>query len=161
MPGPTGAGAVRLSQLVAQLLQLPALQELDLHGNGGLLAGSGVPQQLALLTQLQRLDLSSCGLTGPLPDLGALSELRHLNFSGNTGVRRSSMLPLWGSLGALEELDLSLCELGGPLPSTWAAMQRLRVLQLACSTTGRFSGPLPDAWGLLARLEAVNVSGCG
>jgi Ran GTPase-activating protein (RanGAP) involved in mRNA processing and transport len=75
-----------------------SLQELDLSFNPRL--EGKLPDYWGRLTNLQRLDLSNCGLSGKLPTTWvALQNVVSINLSNNMlGGERCSWV-LWGSVG--------------------------------------------------------------
>lgn len=97
--------------------------------------------------------LARQGLTGPIPPtLGALSQLRTLNLSGNglTGP----IPPELGLLGELEALDLGLNALTGPIPPELGALSQLKALRLPENS---LTGSIPRELGRLARLEELQL----
>lgn len=64
------------------------MQVLNMSGNAAVFQGSSIPAALNKLKQLKRLDMSACGLTGPLPGaLASLQNLELLDLSMNAGER--------------------------------------------------------------------------
>ncbi|KAH9692381.1 protein kinase domain-containing protein [Citrus sinensis] len=121
------------------------LQGLDL---GGIFA----PNSLTKLDQLRVLGLQNNSLTGPIPDLSGLVNLKSLFLDHNffTGSFPPSLL----SLHRLKTLDLSYNNLSGPLPKELASQGRLYSLRL---DVNRFNGSIPPL--NQSSLKIFNVSG--
>ncbi|OQU85751.1 hypothetical protein SORBI_3004G300701 [Sorghum bicolor] len=116
-----------------------ALQELYLSRNG---FSGGVPPQLALLGALTRLELQHNALAGPLPRLGAMRSLVHLDVSGNalSGSPLAAPGTLPPSLWSVAARNNSF---SGPLSAAaLAALPAVRVLDL---TGNAVSGAVPAA----------------
>ncbi|CAL9150497.1 probable inactive receptor kinase At5g67200 [Musa acuminata AAA Group] len=107
---------------------------LEAGGLAGVFAGGTLDR----LDQLRILSLKANSLTGPLPDLSPLLNLKALFLSRNrfVGAFPASVL----SLHRLRTLDLSYNNLSGPIPPSLAALDRLYALRLE---SNRFSGPIP------------------
>ena len=99
---------------------------------------------LGRLSELTHLQLSGNSIGGTIPrELGSLSKLVHLDLSGN---KLSGTIPHeLGSLSKLAYLDLSSNQLGGAIPSTLANIEGLRTLKLSGDQT-RYdtSGCVPE-----------------
>lgn len=101
------------------------------------------------LPHLARLDVSSCGLTGPLPPALPAS-LVYLDISGNDFG--SALPPSWSSLTRLETLKAETCRLTGVLTPAWGeAMRRLKYVRVGGNPD--LTGPLPEAWCNMTALE--------
>ncbi|KAJ8461243.1 hypothetical protein OPV22_034169 [Ensete ventricosum] len=107
---------------------------LEAAGLAGVFAGGTLDR----LDQLRILSLKANSLTGPLPDLSPLLNLKALFLSRNrfVGAFPASVL----SLHRLRTLDLSYNNLSGPIPPSLAALDRLYALRLESNL---FSGPIP------------------
>lgn len=104
------------------------------------------------MDQLRVLVLRNNSLSGPLPDLSSLSNLRSLlldrnSFSGDFPL---SLLSLY----KLRVLDLSFNNFSGQIPAGILRLDRLTSLKLQFN---RFNGPLPPL--NQSALESFNVSG--
>lgn len=112
----------------------PRIRGLVLEGLGGT-----IPPELARLTALVSLDLSSSYLDGPIPAaLGNLAALEHLDLSGNglTGPIPAEL----GELANLTHLDLRNNALAGSIPAGLGALPRLERLYL---TGNQLTGCIP------------------
>ncbi|PRQ27737.1 putative protein kinase RLK-Pelle-LRR-III family [Rosa chinensis] len=121
------------------------IQDLDL---GGVFA----PDTLTRLDQLRVLSLQNDSLTGPVPDLSGLFNLKtlfldHNSFSGSLPHSLSS-------LHRLRTLDFSYNNLTGPLPEWLSGLNRLYYLRLEWN---RFNGTVPPL--NQSSLQTFNVSG--
>ncbi|KAF8692998.1 hypothetical protein HU200_039367 [Digitaria exilis] len=136
LSGNAFSGAIPASLFAAN----SGLQELYLSRN----AFSGeVPPQLALLGGLTRLELQQNGLAGPLPRLGAMRSLSHLDVSANA-LSGSSPLAAPGLLppSILSVVARNNSFSGQVSAAALAALTDLRVLDL---TGNAVSGVLPAA----------------
>ncbi|KAL3505131.1 hypothetical protein ACH5RR_034972 [Cinchona calisaya] len=102
------------------------------------LGGIVAPNSLTRLDQLRVLSLQNNSLTGPLPDLSGLVNLKVLFLSHNffTGFIPPSIT----TLHRLKTLDLSHNNLTGPLPISLNNLDRLYLLWL---DSNRFNGSIP------------------
>lgn len=102
------------------------------------LRGTFPPNTLTRLDQLRVLSLHNNSLTGPIPDLSSLINLKSLSLSRNffSGAFPLSIL----SLHRLTILDLSFNNLTGLIPVNLTALDRLYSLKLEWN---RFSGTVP------------------
>ncbi|WVZ59887.1 hypothetical protein U9M48_009976 [Paspalum notatum var. saurae] len=121
-----------LSELPESFGDLRCMVHLDMSHCSQIKELPAMPQSLSGLTQLQYLNLSSCGYVAQLPEtIGSLINLRYLNMSS---CYRLARLPeAIGSLINLRYLNMSSC---------------YRLVQL------------PEAIGSLINLEHLNMSGC-
>ncbi|KAJ4962735.1 hypothetical protein NE237_022674 [Protea cynaroides] len=122
---------------------------LVLEGFG--LSGSFAPNTLTRLDQLRVLSLQNNSLSGPIPDLSDLANLRTLFLDHNSFF--GSFPPSILSLHRLKTLDLSSNNLTGVLPSGLIALDRLYYLRL---DNNRFYGSVPPL--NQSSLEIFNVS---
>lgn len=100
-----------------------------------------------------RLDLEANSLTGPIPpEIGQLTELRHLNLSSNglTGP----IPPEIGNLRSLTDVNLAHNALSGPIPPEVGQLTGMTSLWLG---RNRLSGPVPPAIDRLTRLERLDL----
>ncbi|CAM6089550.1 unnamed protein product [Calypogeia fissa] len=98
-----------------------------------------VPSDTTQLSPLTLLDLSSNGLTGPIPGkLGSISTLQILNLSNNS---LSGQIPSQlDGLSSLRDLDLSMNQLTGPIPPLLpSSLTQLNV------SRNNLSGPIPKS----------------
>ncbi|KAL9461349.1 hypothetical protein AB3S75_004366 [Citrus x aurantiifolia] len=103
------------------------------------LRGTFPPNTLTRLDQLRVLSLHNNSLTGPIPDLSSLINLKSLSLSRNffSGAFPLSIL----SLHRLTILDLSYNNLTGLIPVNLTALDQLYSLKLEWN---RFSGAVPS-----------------
>ena len=107
--------------------------ELLLSGNGL----SGPLPDLGALIYLKILDASYNQISGPIPDLGALTNLRDLYLSSN---QLTGSIPDLSALTKLTSLDLGFNQLTGSFPDL-SALTDLTSLTFG---SNQLSGPLPD-----------------
>ena len=109
---------------------------------------SGPLPDLSALSQLRDLRLHENELSGEIPDLSALDSLNKLNLSRN---RFSGSIPDLSALDRLEWISLSHNDLTGPFPSL-SASARMKQLDFSAN---QLSGPFPDlsAFTELSTLE--------
>lgn len=114
---------------------------------GGILA----PNTLSKLDQLRVLSLQNNSLTGPLPDLSGLFNLKVLFLDHNffSGTIPLSLI----TLHRLKTLDLSYNNLTGQVPVAFNNLDRLYYLRL---DSNRFNGSVPPL--NQSTLETFNIS---
>ena len=97
------------------------------------------------------LFLNNNQLSGPIPELSALTELQRLYLAIN---KLSGTIPELTALTKLQDLDLSYNQLTGSIPnlSQLANLQRFKV------KNNQLSGEIPDL-GSLAKLDTIDLSG--
>ncbi|GMJ02598.1 hypothetical protein like AT5G43020 [Hibiscus trionum] len=119
----------------------------DLH-----LGGVFPPNTLSLLHQIRVLSLQNNSLTGPIPDLSALVNLKSLYLDHNffTGSFPPSIL----SFHRIRTVDLSYNNLTGSIPTSLASLDRLYYLRLDWN---RFNGTIPPL--NQSSLKTFNISG--
>ena len=100
--------------------------------------------------RVTRLFLQNNGLSGPLPDLSALTSLTSLNLGIN---KLAGPIPELGALINLTSLSFYYNQLTGPIPDL-SALTNLKVLYLHKNQLG---GPIPDV-SPLTGLTALYVS---
>lgn len=115
------------------------------------LAGIFAPNTLTRLDQLRVLSLQSNSLTGPIPNLAGLVNLKtlfldHNSFSG-------AIPPSISSLHRLRTLDLSYNKLSGVIPLDITNLNRLNYIRL---DSNRFNGSIPPL--KQSSLQIFNVS---
>ncbi|KAK4481524.1 hypothetical protein RD792_012425 [Penstemon davidsonii] len=115
------------------------------------LGGIFAPNTLTKLAQLRVLSLQNNSLTGPIPDLSGLLNLKVLFLSKN--YFSASIPPSIPSLHRLKTLDLSYNMLSGSIPDTLNRLDRLYYLRLDFN---RFNGSVPSL--NLSSLLIFNVS---
>ncbi|KAG8390912.1 hypothetical protein BUALT_Bualt01G0132900 [Buddleja alternifolia] len=115
------------------------------------LAGVFAPHTLTQLRQLRVLSLQNNSLTGPVPDLSGLLNLKVLFLSRN--YFSGSIPPSISTLPRLKTLDLSYNMLAGPIPASFNGLDRLYYLRLDFN---RFNGSVPPF--NQSSLQLFNVS---
>ena len=119
--------------------------ELDLGDNQ--ISGT-IPSNLGELTSLTNLSLFTNRLTGSVPSLSGLSNLKELSLSGNSLV--GTIPGTWGTLSHLEFVNLDqVMELRGTIPSSFSMLTRLKSLRLDDTWV---EGPITDVIGKLTSL---------
>ncbi|XP_031270315.1 probable inactive receptor kinase At5g67200 [Pistacia vera] len=121
------------------------------------LRGTFPPNTLTRLDQLRVLSLPNNSLTGPVPDLSPLVNLKSLLLSHNffSGTFPLSIL----SLDKLTALDLSYNNLTGLIPVNLTGLDRLYSLKLEWN---RFNGTLPplnQSFLVMFNVSGNNLSG--
>ena len=119
--------------------------ELDLGDNQ--ISGT-IPSNLGELTSLTNLSLFTNRLTGSVPSLSGLSNLKELSLSGNGFV--GTIPGTWGKLSHLEFVNLDqVMELRGTIPSSFSMLTRLKSLRLDDTWV---EGSITDVIGKLTSL---------
>ncbi|XP_047257370.1 receptor-like protein 9DC3 isoform X1 [Capsicum annuum] len=116
-----------------------SLKELDLVGVN--FSGNYLPESIGYITSLQRLVLSSCNLSGPIPkSLWNLIRLEYMDLQDNH--LEGPIFPRFtGGLQNLSTLMLSNNSLNGAIPSWIFSLPLLSHLDLS---NNHFSGQLKD-----------------
>jgi hypothetical protein len=131
---------------------LHQLETLDLSHNG--LMGK-LPRSLSTMTTLRVLDLTDNLLGGLLPpELGALSELRRVRLGLQFNLRGPLPADAFSHWGQLIELNLSENFFDRGLPSALAQLSSLQVLDLSFNL---LEGPLLAEIGQLTQLRVINL----
>ena len=124
-----------------------------------------IPASLGNLTNLTNLELFSgpisitpsperSNLTGRIPDLRRLTNLRVLNLSRN---RLTGELPEWlGDLRSLIELKLQFNRLEGNIPASLGSLSSLRSLHLRFN---QLEGKIPASLGSSSSLQVLDLRG--
>ena len=117
------------------LYDIPSLKVLGVGGNS--VAGSLIG--IDRLVNLEELYLSQTLISGPLQQLGNLTQLKYIKASeaALTGVIPAS----FGNLRNLIEIDLSMNRLTGTIPSELGNLKSVELMDL---TNNFFSGTVPD-----------------
>ena len=128
--------------------------DLNLHNN----QLSGQIPDLSSLTNLRELNLGYNQLTGPIPELGVLTNLTRLSLRSN---ELAGLIPDLSGLTSLDLLDLASNQLTGPVPDL-SALTNLTNLDLTGNQLC-----LPADSGLTglnaavaAHLESLNLPSC-
>ncbi|KAL4298619.1 hypothetical protein S245_058002 [Arachis hypogaea] len=136
--------------LTSDIFCLPNLQHLILTGN----ELSVHLSELSCTTSLSILDLSDCGIQGPISSsFYNLTHLTSLNLADNqlNGSISSSLL----NLQRLTHLDLSRNELSGQIPNVFDKLTKLQTLSLS---DNNFQGKLPSSLFTLTQLSQLDCS---
>ena len=99
---------------------------------------TGQIPDLSALINLRLLNLRQNDLSGPIPELGALSNLTYLNLSFNNNL--SGPIPELGALSNLTYLNLSFNNnLSGPVPDLSALSKLIQLYLRGIQLTGQIS----------------------
>ena len=121
---------------------------LNLRGRG--LNGT-LSAELGELTMLERLWLHNNRLSGPIPDLSGLQNLKMLWLSGRD-MELSGPVPAWlNTMSRLESLSLWGNNLSGPIPDL-SGMDSLDLLKLQ---SNNLSGGIPASLGNMRSLRGL------
>ncbi|KAL7753173.1 hypothetical protein RI367_001627 [Sorochytrium milnesiophthora] len=111
-----------------------------------------IPAGLALLQNLEYLDLSSCQFSGPVPaSFQNLAKLRHLELRFNS---LQSPLPDLSTLTNLQYFDLGINQFSEDLPA-W--LWKMAGLSRLYAYGAGFTGQLPDDVSKLSGLVTLNL----
>ncbi|CAN0922408.1 Probable inactive receptor kinase At5g67200 [Linum grandiflorum] len=121
------------------------------------LGGVFPPDTLTRLDQLRVLSLQNISLTGPIPDLSSLVNLKSLFLDHN--YFSGSFPPSLSSLHRLRTLDLSFNSLSGPLPSWLTSLDRLNTLRLEWNRFNESIPPLNQSSLLSFNVSHNNLTG--
>lgn len=123
------------------------LTELNLEMND--FSGSLPGADLGRLSNLFKLALGGCNLTGPIPtEFGLLTKLRYLYMEMN---QLTSLPTHIGSLENLNVLSLNDNDLQGTLPSEIGGLTKLGSLLLRDNS---FVSPIPSEVGMMVALQS-------
>ncbi len=137
----------QLAAVPLEIVELPALMELDLSGN----RLTSLPPEIGQLHNLRYLALSDNQLTNLPPEIGQLHNLKYLYLSGN---QLTDLPPEIGQMRNLTNLNLS----GNRLTSLPPEIEGLRSLRTLNLSGNRLTSLQPEI-GLLTKLESLDVSG--
>ncbi|GFS35200.1 leucine-rich repeat protein kinase family protein [Actinidia rufa] len=115
------------------------------------LGGVFGPDSLTRLDQLRVLSLQNNSLTGPIPDLSPLSNLKSLFLDHNSFA--GSIPTAISTLHRLRTIDLSRNNLTGPIPKSFVDLTRLNYLRL---DSNKLNGSVPPL--NQSSLQIFNVS---
>ncbi|XP_039160947.1 receptor-like protein 6 [Eucalyptus grandis] len=131
---------------------LTSLEELLLCGVN---MSSQVPNTIANLSSLRRLDMDSCDLHGVFPSaIFHLPKLQYLRVPRN--VHLTGSLPMFNSSSPLEELKLFGTSFSGEIPASIGILPSLSDLDVSFC---EFSGSIPASLANLSNLKVLVVSG--
>jgi hypothetical protein len=113
------------------------------------------------------------GLNGSLPDLGLVTELRHLNMGANS---LTGTIPQLFTCPNLQELYLDSNKLTGPIPDLYGlnelqllqlyrnkltgtipALEALKELEFLMLNENKLTGTLPTSLGMVTKLKALSA----
>ena len=130
---------------------LTGLEKLDLTSTG--LTGS-IPSEIGNLTGLTILKLGSNKLSGPIPtSFSGLTQLQNLTLNKNETL--SGPLPDMSAMANLKTLNLANNQLDGPLPNYLDKLENLRTIRLSYN---HLSGSLPDNLFQIPALEKLYLN---
>ncbi|XP_019184110.1 PREDICTED: LRR receptor-like serine/threonine-protein kinase GSO1 isoform X3 [Ipomoea nil] len=163
-----------------QVNELPALEELDLTGNGisSFVTTKGIANVSHLqVLHLDQLDASISNFSNLLPSLTVFSSLKTLYFQYNsfldthdwknlsklenlildgTNHVDKNILNNIGGLLSLKVISLSECGLSGDLPNQgWCELKNLQELRLS---KNELNGMLPSCLGNLTSIRLIDLS---
>ncbi|KAI3748941.1 hypothetical protein L6452_12391 [Arctium lappa] len=138
-------------------LNLTSLSLLDLSRNH--FSNSFVPQWIFSITGLVSLDLSLCGLHGPIPSsihsFSNLTSLELLHVPGNDFMSSSLVLEGLSSIGGnLISLDISSC---GVSSSGLDALHNLTSLLFLDLSDNQLTKPVPKSLGNLCSMRHIDM----
>jgi len=114
-----------------------------------------IPPEIALLSNLETLRISTNQLTGPIPpELGNLSNLEALDLSYNQLT--ANLPPEMGNLTNLRVLNLEHNQLSGSIPTEWEEMSSLHTLGLGWNQLGGVIPP--NIARFLGQIETCDMS---
>ncbi len=150
-----GNGGNNLQGIIpAEIGNLDELRILILNDNPGLI--STIPSEIENLSQLFRLHITNCNLSGHLPEeLGSLSALNFLQLAGNNidGTIPSS----FDQLNAIQGIWLFNNNLEGNIPPSFASLSNLSSLWLENNDlSGCFDNALLSLCGQLTNYRIDN-----
>ncbi|CAN0918076.1 Probable inactive receptor kinase At5g67200 [Linum grandiflorum] len=121
------------------------------------LRGGFPPDTLSRLDQLRVLSLRDNSLSGPIPDLSPLLNLKSLFLNGNSfsGTFPPSIL----FLHRLTQLDLSHNTLTGPIPAGISRLDRLISLRLEWNSFSGLIPPLNQSFLISFNISHNNLTG--
>nr|DAD39981.1 TPA_asm: hypothetical protein HUJ06_014304 [Nelumbo nucifera] len=113
-----------------------------------------IPHQLANLTSLEILDLSSNDFHGPIPqEFSSLARLQHLHLFNNSLA--GSIPVALSRCSNLVSLTLPWNQLTGSIPSEFGRLSMLKILQLS---KNNLTGTIPPTLGNLSSLTVLGLS---
>ncbi|KMZ68932.1 hypothetical protein ZOSMA_226G00340 [Zostera marina] len=153
-----GGDEVVLSALKKNFLRSSVTEVLDKWESGASEVGyfnvfDGIPVKLGRLCNLVQLDLSSCGLTGEIPNqLRDLNKLQTLFLHTNL---LSGRIPMnLSNLTGLVSLDLSNSALIGEIPPEFSTLHRFSLLNLFIN---RLHGSIPEFFATFPGLKILEL----
>jgi len=111
-----------------------------------------VPNEIGLLTNLEKLDLVLLNLEFLPSTIGSLQNLKYLNVSSNL---LNAIPTAIYELSSLEILDLSGNEMEGTIDEALGDLSNLKFLNLGDNS---LSGKVPEALGNLSRLDVLRLN---
>ncbi|KAJ8752944.1 hypothetical protein K2173_008679 [Erythroxylum novogranatense] len=145
------AGNQLQGPLPPQLGFLSQLEHMEIGYN--IMFSGKVPEEFALLTNLQYMDISNCSLSGELPQgIGNLTKLEYLLlFSNNL----TGEIPVsFANLKALKIFDLSDNGLSGIIPEGLSSLKELTRLSLM---KNELTGEIPKGIGELPNMDTLSL----
>jgi hypothetical protein len=141
--------------LPPEIALLSDLERLDISGGPDYRLNGTLPKELGLLTQLKDFRLQDNDISGSLPpEYGAWEELDLIDLSNN---RLNSILPIdIGMWTGVRILNFAGNRLSGSIGSQIGELLDLRILSL---DDNMFTGTLPTEIGLLDKLMTLSMNG--
>ncbi|PKB18341.1 hypothetical protein [Flavobacterium sp. 5] len=143
-----------LTGSISNLSDLSYLTILDLTAND--FSNSTIPENIASLTNLKTLNLSSCYFLGSVPNLSSLTGLQDLNLGGNNF--NGEQIPIWlNNLQSLNNLYLNDASFSGSIPN----LENLSSLINLNLGNNNFSASSIPSWiNNFSNLQTLNLYNC-
>lgn len=140
--------------LPPELALLSDLSRLELSGRTSVLIGGTIPPEFGQLSRLISVDLSGNEFSGTIPNqIGNWLSVAHINLGWN---KLSGSIPdVFNGMASLRELNFELNSLSGEIPSSFSGLSSLEKLFL---NTNRLSGSFPSHIAGLANLTQLNLA---
>ncbi|XP_021288262.1 probable leucine-rich repeat receptor-like serine/threonine-protein kinase At3g14840 [Herrania umbratica] len=139
-------------ELPAEFARLTTLKEFRISDNN--FTGKIPDFIFQNWTKLEQIFIEGSGLSGPIPDIGALENLEYMIISDLNGAEAT--FPQLGKLPKLERLMLRSCNLNGELPDNLSTVTTLKILDLSFN---RLSGKIPTKLSALSNLDQLFLNG--
>ncbi|EOY13465.1 Leucine-rich repeat transmembrane protein kinase, putative isoform 1 [Theobroma cacao] len=139
-------------ELPAEFARLTTLKEFRISDNN--FTGKIPDFIFQKWTKLEEIYIEGSGLSGPIPDIGALENLKYMIISDLNGAEAT--FPQLGNLPKLDRLMLRSSNLIGELPDNLSTLTTLKILDLSFN---RLSGEIPTKLSALSNLDQLFLNG--